>query len=92
MPEHQMHLRVTPVVWDRTINLPFLATVAGALMAAIIWTSTVNSRLQQLEERTKALPEMQERIARMDERGEASKATLSRIEALVYADAQRAEK
>lgn len=74
-------MKVTPVVWDRTINLPFLGTVAVALISAVVWTSTVNSRLDRLEERTRAMPEIQERIARMDERGENTKEAIGRIEA-----------
>lgn len=73
-------MKVTPVVWDRTINLPFLATVAGALIAAVVWTSSVNARLDRLEERTRSLSDMEVKIARMDERGAATKATLERIE------------
>lgn len=73
-------MKVTPVVWDRTINLPFLATVGGAIIAALLWTSSVNARLDRLEDRTSTLPEMQERMARMDERGAASRSSLERIE------------
>lgn len=73
-------MKVTPVVWDRTINLPFLATIGAAVFAAMAWTSAVNNRLDRLEDRTRALPEIEVKIARMDERGESSKATLSRIE------------
>lgn len=73
-------MKVTPVVWDRTINLPFLATVAGALIAAVVWTSSVNSRLDRLEERTRGLAEIEVKIARMDERSAATKAALERIE------------
>lgn len=79
MSEHTP-MKVTPVVWDRTINLPFLFTVGAAIFAAVAWTSAVNSRLDRLEERTRSLPEIEVKIARMDERGEGSKAALSRIE------------
>lgn len=82
-------MKVTPVVWDRTINLPFLGTVALALISAVVWTSTVNSRLDRLEDRTKGLPEMQERLARMDERGENTKQTLQRIERQLERDEDR---
>lgn len=73
-------MRVTPFVLDRTINVPFLLTVVSAVLAGAIWTSTVSSRLDRLEERTTDLPEMQVRLARMDERGEADKLALQRIE------------
>lgn len=73
-------MKVTPIVWDRTINLPFLATIGAAVFAAVAWTSAVNARLDRLEERTRALPEIEVKIARMDERGESSKAALARIE------------
>lgn len=89
MKDHEMTMRVTPVVWDRTINLPFLATVAVALCSAIVWTSTVNSRLDRLEERTRGLTEMQIRVERMDERGENTKNTILRIEAQVNRLAER---
>lgn len=73
-------MRVTPFVLDRTINVPFLLTVVSAVLAGAIWTSTVSNRLDRLEERTTDLPEMQVRLARMDERGEADKLALQRIE------------
>ena len=73
-------MKVTPVVWDRTINLPFLATIAAAVFAAVAWTSAVNNRLDRLEERTRGLADIEVKIARMDERGESSKQTLQRIE------------
>lgn len=73
-------MRVTPFVLDRTINLPFLFTVALAIVAGIIWTGNVGNRLDKLEERTRGLPDIEVRLARMDERGESGKATLSRIE------------
>ncbi|WP_312733669.1 hypothetical protein [Brevundimonas sp.] len=73
-------MKVTPIVWNRTINLPFLATIGAAVFAAVAWTSAVNARLDRLEERTRALPEIEVKIARMDERGESSKAALARIE------------
>lgn len=76
----QPSMRVTPFVLDRTINIPFLLTVAAAVLAASAWTSAVNHRLDRLEERTRGLPDIEVRLARMDERGEASKATLARIE------------
>lgn len=71
---------VTPVTFDRTVNLPFLVTVVAAILAGAVWTSNVNSRLEGLDAATAGMPEMRERIARMDERGEATKSTLSRIE------------
>jgi hypothetical protein len=71
---------VTPVTFDRTVNLPFLVTVVAAIMAGAVWTSNVNARLDELDGATSGMPEMRERIARMDERGEATKATLTRIE------------
>lgn len=73
-------MKVTPVVLDRTINLPFLMTVAAALIAGLMWTSTVNSRLDRVEERTSGLPELTERIARMDERGQNTRDAIARIE------------
>lgn len=73
-------MKVTPVVLDRTINLPFLMTVAAALIAGLVWTSTVNNRLDRLEERTSGVPELTERIARMDERGVATRDAVARIE------------
>lgn len=73
-------MNVTPVTIDRTINLPFLVTVVAAIGAAAIWTSNVNSRLEALDAATAGMPDMRERIARMDERGEATKVTLARIE------------
>ena len=79
MSEHTP-MKVTPVVLDRTINLPFLGTVGAAVFAAVAWTSAVNARLDRLEERTRALPEIEVKIARMDERGDGSKAALARIE------------
>ncbi|GEM_PF-4951227 len=79
MSEHTP-MKVTPIVWNRTINLPFLATIGAAVFAAVAWTSAVNARLDRLEERTRALPEIEVKIARMDERGESSKAALARIE------------
>lgn len=71
---------VTPVTFDRTVNLPFLITVVAAILAGAVWTSNVNSRLASLDQATAGMPEIRERIARMDERGEATKATLQRIE------------
>lgn len=79
MSEHTP-IKMTPIVWDRTVNLPFLATIGAAVFAAVAWTSAVNARLDRLEERTRALPEIEVKIARMDERGESSKAALTRIE------------
>ncbi|MBN9467026.1 hypothetical protein [Brevundimonas sp.] len=79
MSEHTP-TKVTPIVWDRTINLPFLATIGAAVFAVVTWTSAVNARLYRLEERTRALPEIEVKITRMDERGESSKAALARIE------------
>jgi len=73
-------MNVTPVTFDRTINLPFLITVVAAIMAGAVWTSNVNTRLDELDHATAGMPDMRERIARMDERGEATKATLQRIE------------
>lgn len=73
-------MKITPVVLDRTINLPFLATVATAIIAAVVWTSTVNARLDRLEDRTAGLPELSERIARMDERGAGTRDAIERIE------------
>lgn len=73
-------MKVTPFTFDRTINLPFLVTVFLALVSAVVWTSGVNHRLERLEDRTQGLPEIEVRLARMDERDEASKATLARIE------------
>lgn len=73
-------MKVTPVVWDRTINLPFLFTVAVALTAAVVWTSQVNSRLDGLEDRTRGLPEVERQMAVMVERSAATKESLARIE------------
>lgn len=73
-------MNVTPFTFDRTINLPFLVTVAAAIIAGTIWTSNMDSRMQSVEQATAGLPEMRESIARMDERGDASRATLARIE------------
>ena len=73
-------MKVTPLTFDRTINLPFLITVAAAILAASAWTSAVNNRLDRLEERTRGLPEIEVRLARIDERGEGSRASLDRIE------------
>lgn len=73
-------MKVTPVTFDRTINLPFLITVVVSILAASAWTSAVNHRLDRLEERTRGLPDIEVRLARIDERGESSKATLARIE------------
>lgn len=71
---------VTPVTFDRTINLPFLGTVLTAIIAGAIWTSSMSNRMERVEAATQGLPEMRERLARMDERGEASKASLERLE------------
>lgn len=65
---------------DRTINLPFLVTVGTALVAGVVWASSVNNRLDNLEQRTRSIPAIEVRLARMDERGEASKGSLTRIE------------
>ena len=73
-------MKVTPVVLDRTINLPFLMTVAAALIAGLVWTSTVNARLDRLEERTATIPAMSESLARIDERGTATRDAVARIE------------
>lgn len=73
-------MRVTPFVLDRTINLPFLFTVALAIVAGIIWAGNVNNRLDKLEERTRGLPDIEVRLARMDERGEGSNATARMVQ------------
>lgn len=73
-------VKVTPLTFDRTINLPFLVTVFLALVTAVVWTSGVNHRLDRLEERTRGLPDIEVQLARIDERGAASKAALARIE------------
>ncbi len=73
-------MKVTPLTFDRTINLPFLITVAAAILAASAWTSTVNNELQRLRERTADLPDVYVRLARIDERGESATATMERIE------------
>lgn len=74
-------MRVTPLTFDRTINLPFLVTVIAAITAGAAWTSNMDSRMSAVESSTSGLPDMRERIARMDERSEASRATMARIEA-----------
>ena len=78
MSEHPM--KVTPVIFDRTINLPFLVTVLASVMAAAAWSSTMSDRMARVEQAVSGLPVMQERIARMDERSEATKATMARLE------------
>lgn len=71
---------VTPVTFDRTINLPFLITVLASIISAAVWTSNMSSRMDRVEQSVTGIPEMRERLARMDERGEATKATLARVE------------
>lgn len=73
-------MKVTPVTLDRTINLPFLVTVVASVMAAAAWSSTMSDRMERVEHAVSGLPMIQERVARMDERGEATKATLARLE------------
>lgn len=73
-------MKVTPVIFDRTINLPFLVTVLASVMAAAAWSSTMSDRMSRVEQAVGGLPVMQEQIARMDERSEAMKATLARLE------------
>lgn len=80
-------MKVSAVTIDRTINLPFLVTVFLALLAAGAWTSTVNARLTALDERTRGISNMQEHVARIDERSEATKASLARIERQLERDA-----
>lgn len=76
-------MKVTPFTFDRTINLPFLVTVVLAIAAGSAWTSKMDNRMTAVERSTSGLQEMRERIARMDERGENTKATIARIERLV---------
>jgi len=76
-------MQVTPVTFDRTINLPFLVTVVAAIAAGSAWTSSINNRMTAVETSTQGLPEMRERLARMDERGEASRSTLQRVERIL---------
>lgn len=71
---------VTPVTFDRTINLPFLVTVLASILGAAVWTSNMSSRMDRVEQSVAGIPDMRERIARMDERGENTKATLARME------------
>lgn len=76
-------MKMTPFTLDRTINLPFLVTVVIAIAAGSAWASNTDRRLQGVEQATAGLPEVRERIARMDERGEATKASIARIERLL---------
>lgn len=80
---------VTPLTFDRTINLPFLITVVAAIAAGAAWTSKIDNRMTAVELSTAALPEMRERLARMDERGEATKAAIARVEANQVAAARQ---
>lgn len=73
-------VRTTPVTLDLTINLPFLLTVAGMLAAASTWAASSNARLERLEERTRDMPAMTERLARIDERGASAAESFARIE------------
>lgn len=73
-------VRTTPVTLDLTINLPFLLTVAGMLAAAATWAADSSARLERLEERTRDVPAITERLARIDERGNSGAESLARIE------------
>ncbi len=73
-------MQVTPFSFDRTINLPFLVTVVLAIAAGSAWTSKIDNRMTAVESSTAGLPEMRERLARIDERGESTKAAILRIE------------
>lgn len=82
-------MRVTPFTFDRTINLPFLVTVVLAIAAGAAWTSKMDNRMTNVEVSTAGLPEMRERLARMDERGENTKAAIARIEGALAAEGPR---
>lgn len=76
-------MNITPITFDRTINLPFLVTVVAAIAAASVWTSNITNRMDSVETATAGLPEMRERIARMDERGDGTRDAVARIERLL---------
>ena len=76
-------MRVTPLTFDRTVNLPFLVTVVAAIMAGAMWTSNMDSRMSAVESSTSGLPEMRERLARMDERGGGTKDAIGRLETAI---------
>ncbi len=73
-------MKTTPWMIDRTINLPFLGTVFAAVLGGAVWASTISNRVSDLAAQVEAIPEIQVRVARMDERGSANRATLDRIE------------
>lgn len=73
-------MKIPPVTLDLTINIPFLLAVVGGIAAGSAAFATVDYRLASVEERTRNLPAIETQLARIDERSEAGKETLARIE------------
>ena len=73
-------IRIPPVTLDLTINVPVVIALIGGIAAGSAAYATVVQRLEALEGRTINLPQIETQLARIDERREAGRDALARIE------------
>lgn len=72
-------MKQTPWTIDKTVNLPFLITVASAVVAAAMWATKTDNQLTDLQNATAAIPAMSAKLERLDERSEAMRRDIDGI-------------
>jgi hypothetical protein len=75
----ELHMRTTPWVLDRTINLPFLVTVFVIMTSGVLWASKTDNRLANVEMAVAPIAAMSAKLERMDERSEGIRRDLDRV-------------
>ena len=76
MPE----MKIPPLTIDLTVNLPLVVAIVGGIAAGSAAYASIVERLEDVETRTANIQYIENQLSRLDERSEASKQTLERIE------------
>lgn len=72
-------MKSTPWTLDKTINLPFLITVAVLFASSIAFATRTDNRLAVLEQQTSQIAEMRAKLERMDERSAMLQSDVNRL-------------
>lgn len=78
-------------VFDRTVTLGLVFTVALQTASALLWAGAAEARIAALETRHITIPPVFERLARIEEQMIMTRRSLSRIETRIEARANQSD-